>query len=489
MRFSTDRRSVVRELSIVREWGVVFSLTDGCLLAHSIGGLAEVARVERTQGATTYCVDVASRRICVGVKKRLLLFRWSQAGAGGALDFIKEMTLPEQARVLLWANEQVCIGFAREYDLIDVDSGFISKEIFETGRAASAGRGPAAAVLESLGSRGGGGGEMLLANDVRGIFVGCDGRPARSSGQSILWPSAPLAVVHTHPYVVSLLPATVDVHNAVTTTLAQRVSIAGCKFISTNARSIAAASPPSGGKSSERAIVVVATPTALFQLSALPMMAQIGALVSGKEPQFEEALQLCSLCLEVQGSDASPVMRLHFSKIRTEYALDLFARSQFEQSMAQFQSAAGTLDARVVLALFPALYSPNRETLVALDGGESGALGIERRRQQMETASAQSARLATQKLIPFLVHRRVLNIGALRGEVAGGAGARMVSGFASERRASSSSTLLPPLAELELIDTALVKAYVRPRARDSVRAARTQATHAHHSPLSLPSSL
>mgnify|MGYP006179168355 CR=1 FL=1 len=145
MRFSTDRRSVVRELSIVREWGVVFSLTDGCLLAHSVGSLAEVARVERTQGATTYCVDVASRRICVGVKKRLLLFRWSQAGAAGAaggIDFIKEMTLPEQARVLLWANKQVCIGFAREYDLIDVASGFISKEIFETGRAASAGRGP-----------------------------------------------------------------------------------------------------------------------------------------------------------------------------------------------------------------------------------------------------------------------------------------------------------------------------------------------------------
>jgi uncharacterized membrane protein YgcG len=460
VRFSTDRRHSVRELTIVREWGVVFSLTDGCLLGHSISGLVEVARVDRTQGATTYCVDVASSRVCVGVKKKLLLFRWSAPGAGhsGGLDFIKEMTLPEQARVLLWANHQICIGFAREYDLIDVASGFISKEIFETGRGSSAGRGPAATVLESgVRRHSGGGGEMLLANDVRGIFVGFDGRPARSAGQSILWPSAPLDLVHTHPYVVSLLPATVDVHNTVTTTLTQRVSIAGCKFVSTNAQSVAASASAPAAAATATALVVVATPTALFQLTSLPIMAQIGALVSGKDPQFQEALQLCALCAE-QG-DASPAMRQNFTKIRAEYALDLFGKSRFEASMAQFQTASSSLDVRVVLALYPALYAPDRATLLALDGG--GALGLERRKLQALEWSSQTARQATAKLIPFLVRRRVNNMTETRsgGGAAGGGGGSGSSGddVSSHRRGT---TQLAPLAELELIDTVLVKAYV-----------------------------
>ena len=55
------------------------------------------------------------------------------------------------------------------------------------------------------------GGELLLAKDAVGLFVGRDGRPTRQP--SLTWGDVPAAAAAAPPYVVALLPRHVEVRS------------------------------------------------------------------------------------------------------------------------------------------------------------------------------------------------------------------------------------------------------------------------------------
>ncbi len=366
----------VRKLRAVPEWGVLLSVSDGYLTVHDLDTLQSRAQLMKTRYCSEFCTSVDASIMCVAAKRKLLMFLWD----GADFNEYKEYQLPDQARSLIWAVDSVCIGFRREYDLLDTETGLISKEIFETGRSAD---GPVAAVLEgnkegaggsgsnAVGLLGEGGrqtpsrptdGEMLLANDARGIFVGFDGKPTREAGQSVEWSSNPVAVCHVRPFIVTLLAGCVEVHSATTTTLSQRVAVANAKFIVHN------------GEGS----VLVGTTSSIDLLSMAPLTAQVDALADNK--LFDEALSLCACRDDSNGgvsgvgeyggceggtgirsgssssSSSSGLLRIDESQIRSvhsKFAYHLFSQLQFDAALKQFHRA-GT-DVRRVLGLFPEL--------------------------------------------------------------------------------------------------------------------------------------
>lgn len=70
-----------------------------------------------------------SPRICIAIKKKLLIFTWN----GVEFHEWKELSLPDSAKTLVWCGDSLCIGFKREYTLINVKTGAMT-ELFPVGK-------------------------------------------------------------------------------------------------------------------------------------------------------------------------------------------------------------------------------------------------------------------------------------------------------------------------------------------------------------------
>jgi Vam6/Vps39-like protein vacuolar protein sorting-associated protein 39 len=141
---------------------------------------------------------------CV-VKKKLLLFCWDPV----ATTFVehKELPMPEVPLAIQWCGDSgnIVVGFRREYSLLNYRSEQ-STELFPTG-SGSKGRGgsggPIAALLPEN--------QVLLGRDMISIFLGFDGKPTRKYGVS--WSDLPLAVSHTHPFLIALTSKALEVRS------------------------------------------------------------------------------------------------------------------------------------------------------------------------------------------------------------------------------------------------------------------------------------
>lgn len=123
-RFAQDKREV-RQLTVVPEWNVLLSLTDSYVTVHDLDSLQRKAVLAKTRYCNTFCVDVSSGVLVVGAKRKLLINFW-ESGKGEFSADSREYNLPDSAKALLWAGDAVCIGFRREYDLIDIETGPIA---------------------------------------------------------------------------------------------------------------------------------------------------------------------------------------------------------------------------------------------------------------------------------------------------------------------------------------------------------------------------
>lgn len=124
-----------------------------------------------------------------------------------------ERPTPDVARSLVWAGSKICVGYKKEYVLLDFKTG-ASQELFETGKLGV----PIGAVINQ---------QILLNKDNISIFYGFDGleknpycfcvwvpqvfflgKPSRKYG--IAWNEPPVDFGYAFPYVIGLLPSGVE---------------------------------------------------------------------------------------------------------------------------------------------------------------------------------------------------------------------------------------------------------------------------------------
>ena len=98
----------------------------------------------------------------------------------------------------------------------------IAKEVTDTGRKEK----PLVALIDPI-MPGAAAEEFLISNDNTGYFMDYSGVPSRS--ESLTWSAVPMDVSCLHPYVVTMLPNKVDVHNVKTLTLAESITVPGCR--------------------------------------------------------------------------------------------------------------------------------------------------------------------------------------------------------------------------------------------------------------------
>ena len=88
---------------------------------HELATLKPVPSAISVKGVSALCVDERGGRgyrLCVGSRRKLHLYEWSR---GGEYALVKELSLPDTPLALAWHGSTVCVGYKREYNLLDVD--------------------------------------------------------------------------------------------------------------------------------------------------------------------------------------------------------------------------------------------------------------------------------------------------------------------------------------------------------------------------------
>ncbi|KAI8394304.1 vacuolar sorting protein 39 domain 2-domain-containing protein [Radiomyces spectabilis] len=273
-------------------------------------------------------------RLGVAVRKKLLVFVWKDT------EFFetKELNIPDRIKTMAWVGTtKICLGFAAEYALMDVEEGQLTELFAPTGPAEA---GPMSTLNSlynmSIGSRGGKplvtkipNNEMLLARDHVSIFLGLDGTPTRKVG--IEWSGAPEQMGYSYPYVIAILPKHVEVRNIQTLALVQQIDLPNARFLNQ-------------GK-----LVYVATTSQLWRLTPYSFSSQIDQLVEKHE--YEEAVSLLDQIDAVLIDNKEEKLR----STRTAYAHDLFQHGEYDTALNLFQEL-DTHPAEVI-ELYPQMIS------------------------------------------------------------------------------------------------------------------------------------
>eukprot|EP00743_Colponemidia_sp_Colp-15_P003217 GILK01003476.1.p1 GENE.GILK01003476.1~~GILK01003476.1.p1 ORF type:complete len:839 (+),score=153.48 GILK01003476.1:104-2518(+) len=281
-----------------------------------------------TRGTTTFeCVqtDPSSSAITlfVAVKKHLHRYRLVTVSQG--FQKLNEIVLPTTPRLLTSTSGGcVCVGFAREYAIVDLETG-TSLDVFPTGRAAQ----PTQCRLAKR--------ELLLSKDTESYIVGYDGKPTR--GFFLNWNDIPSSLGFASPYVVCSTASKIVVRSYSTGSLVQSFSLPGGVAVSVREENRPYKAPS----------FFVATKNQICRFTSISLQHQVQELIETNE--YEEALALTEICDEenLECVDSHQLRDLH-----ARYAFHLFChKKDFELSAKHFELTE--CDVRKVVGLFPEL--------------------------------------------------------------------------------------------------------------------------------------
>ena len=313
-KYKAFSKKALVQLTVLHELDMLLVLTDGEVRTYDLPSF-KARTVLKAKGALFYAIDQArpDYPLCVATKKKLLMLSWD----GGVFAGERELPVPDTPKCVVWAGDNVCLGLKRQYHLVDVHTGVIS-DLFPTGSKSP----PVAAVLPSN--------ELLVAKDTIGIFIGFDGKPTRKFGFN--WIEPPVAIAYSFPYVLALLPTSVEIRLLLTQELVQTVKGSFTSILSRTGTD-----------------VFLASADDVCKLERIPVLDQVDDLV--ERGNFEAALTLCET-MKDGGSeeDWAKVRGIH-----RLFALNLAKSSarNLDRALSHFSKAK--VDVRSVIAMFPQL--------------------------------------------------------------------------------------------------------------------------------------
>ena len=128
----------------------------------------------------------------------------------------KTYPIPDKPRLLILAGKTMFVGFKEQYDWIHLETSE-KRKIFGTGRRSKD------AIGVRLINK-----EVLLMQDKKGYFVDYQAAPTRS--KCIEWSDIPIAITYFHPYIVSVLPKTVEIHHLSTSSMIHKIDFKPGRF-------------------------------------------------------------------------------------------------------------------------------------------------------------------------------------------------------------------------------------------------------------------
>lgn len=349
----TFSKKPIQQLFAVPELFLLISLSDNLVCVHDLKTFGLITTLSKSKGATLFAADVqthkslsgeiqATLQICVATKRKIQIMFWKNREF---MELAPELSMYDIPKAMVWFKDRICVGFKRDYFIVKIDSGE-SKELFPLGSKQTE---PVITCLKDAG--------FILGRDDMSIFVDKDGQPTKK--HPVKWTDIPIASVHEAPYLITVLPKCLEVRTIDPPLMIQTIGLQNAKCICQGSGQI-----------------YVASSNHVWRLSTVPTANQIRQLIQNKE--FELALQLANMTEEPENEKQHRI-----NQIKTLYAVNLFCKLKFEESMRIFVKL--DTDPSHVIGLYPNLLPPEfkkkleyPEPLPNLEGGdlEKGLLAL-----------------------------------------------------------------------------------------------------------------
>lgn len=313
----------INQLHAVSELFLLISLSDNVVSVHDLATFGLITTLSKTRGASLFAVDVqkhvslsgetqATLQMCVATKRKLQLMYWKNRDF---LDLVDDLTLYDIPRAMTWCKDCICVGFKRDYFTVKVKSGE-TKELFPTG---SQQQEPIVTVYEGSG--------FIVGRDNMSIFIDPEGNPTKK--HPVKWSDIPHEVIHDPPYLISVLPRSIEVRTIDPLLMIQNIDLQKARYICQG-----------------NGLLYIASSNHVWRLNSMPISNQIRQLLHSKE--FELALHLANMTSEPEKDKLKRI-----NHIKTLYAVNLFCLHRFEESMKIF--VALDTDPSHVIGLYPNL--------------------------------------------------------------------------------------------------------------------------------------
>lgn len=356
------RRSV-EQLCIMEDTDLLLTLSEGKISCHRLAKLMGQAQQEsgeqaryldealsRIRQCDMFAVDLkrnGKHRLCAACRKKLVILYWNPEE--GAFHEEKELAIPDKVRAMSWSGSNICVGFKREYCLIDVETQKISSGV-STGRSQN----PMMCSLMTS--------ELILLKEFIGMFVDAEGNPSRQHG--ISFHESPNLFESSWPYLICLMPHAVRIYiltEESDLSVVQELPLPGMRrsSIPNVSGSIGSSSRAESGRASSSSQLAVSPPTnkgwifvysdtAIYLMVRVPFAVQVDDLKS--KGRFREALNLCNI-MDGGGNVEEKFEKMEL--IQVEYGAHLFQERQFKEAFQLWEAAY--VDPILLLTLFPCL--------------------------------------------------------------------------------------------------------------------------------------
>ena len=356
-------RKPIQQLAIIKEVGILVSLSDNYVSIHELQTYALQERLEKTKGAVAFAItsnivkdptsgipDIVSR-LAVAVKRRIMIWSWQ---AMELSQDVIEITMSAAVKSLNWATgTKMVVGMDPGFFMVDVETSEIT-DIVKPGSVdeATSQTGTRFGAVSSTGmsyvGMGGwvpkpmatklGEGEMLLAKDVNTLFIDLDGNALPK--RQVPWAQAPETVAYSYPYMLALQPAAkggLEVRSPDTLSLLQTVPVPNATLLHVPQPNISLAHAGKG--------FLVASDRVVWRMGALDYESQLDVLT--EQGRYDEAVSLLGMLEDTLLKDKEGRVR----EIQMLKAQSLFEMRKYHEALDLFSKAKAP-PARVI-ALYP----------------------------------------------------------------------------------------------------------------------------------------
>jgi len=319
----------ILQLSVVPEYSILIALTDNIISVHDIDmavtNFPLISQVQRTKGTHLFALDVVRTQTLTGESaaavrmvvsvRRKLQFYYWKNRKFHELR--EDISVPDVAKSLAWCRESVSLGFRSDYSLLRLDDGEKLAELFPTGKSQE----PRVTLMEDS--------RFALSKDEQTTFISSEGK---MNLQAVQWLEAPRDMVHDQPYLIGVLSKSIEIRTEEPRLLIQSIEMLKPKLITRG----------KGGR------LYCASQNQVWSLNMVPVCEQVPQLLRDK--QFELAVMVANNVSDHTLENKQKTI----VKIKTLFAFDLFCQgNKFKDSLDIFYELE--IDPSHVIGLFDGL--------------------------------------------------------------------------------------------------------------------------------------
>ncbi|KAK8822896.1 hypothetical protein WA556_001787, partial [Blastocystis sp. ATCC 50177/Nand II] len=339
----------------VEKWNLLFALNDKGIAIHELNNLQNGSYLPNTSGCSLMAFDENRHVVVASWKRKIYVFQLRDQVPLNKC-FVKEIILPDTVLCMEFLNSLLFVGYKREYCLVDINQGRSCKDICEISKSTS--KPFCVRIQQGEGICNGNGdendtkeqGEMLLANDRKGLFYDFVGSPARGKGQHLEWQTDAIGGAYLCPYFLALTTNGVEVFNSWRYQPIQTIPMSSPKYIEE-------AHFLSNGQSVDGCLVCTQQVVYVLQMLSLPQ--QITTLISDQYKCFDDALTLCSLFPRGK-EQLRDQFKTQISRLKGLY---LFSEGKYDSAISFLQR--GMVPTQQVLSLYPSIIPDSLPTNIS----------------------------------------------------------------------------------------------------------------------------